>query len=99
MTGIELGLIGTMAISFVSFLVYKGRVKMEQELLHNRISTLADEISHCITTISSEVKNAKGIASNALSSAQRAESKIDKINLKGLLEKDMGTITIEKKDA
>lgn len=84
MTTVEIMLSVAMGIMTIWFLVNKGRVSAEQELTTNRINALADETKRYMETMRGEItyiaKNAQGIASNALSSAQRAESKILKIS-------------------
>lgn len=83
MTGFESILVGVMLIGLISFIIYKGKVNMEIKLLHNRINAMADEVKRLMDNNQRELtyiaKNAQGIASNALSSAQRAESKINKL--------------------
>lgn len=82
MTTIELIMAVILGSHLIWSAIYRGKVRMENQLLHNRISALADEALRQMVNTRKDVefiaKNAQSIASNALSSAQRAESKIAK---------------------
>lgn len=99
MTGIEIILIFAFVMKTVWFLIYVTKTNVELELLSNRISALADDSRRKIDSVELIANNAKGIASNALSSAQKADSKINKMSLQILMEKDMGKIITTEKDA
>lgn len=59
-------------------LIHRGWVKSELELLHNRLDAANSEVLIMVKNVKDKAQNAQAIASNALSSAQRAESRIVK---------------------
>lgn len=68
----------TLTVCVVYGLIYKGWVKSEIQTLNNRINAGNSEARINIIEAKNLANNAKAIASNALSSAQRAEAKFMK---------------------
>lgn len=82
MTTVEIVLSALVILGTVNFLIHRRKVEAEIDRLHNRIGKVSDSSMTRVTMVEDNIKNiaknAQGIASNALSSAQRAESRIAK---------------------
>lgn len=67
-----------LAVCLIYGAIHKGWVKSELQTLHNRINSANSEVHMFVSEVKGKTQNAQAIASNALSSAQRAEAKFIK---------------------
>ncbi len=65
------------AVGFIAFM-HKKWIESELEDVHGRIDDMEEDVNVGVIAAQQAAKNAQGIASNALSSSQRAESKFAK---------------------
>ena len=68
----------TILATAVYGLIFKGWVKAELSVLHNRMNSLNNEMNMQLKINKDKAQNAQAIASNVLSCAQRAEYKVSK---------------------
>lgn len=78
MSTVIISIIASVLVCILFGSLHKGWVKAELDILHNRVNAANSEAQMLIKGVKDKANNAQAIASNALSSAQRAESKIVK---------------------
>ena len=79
MSTIIVSMVTSLVVTLVLGTIKKSWLSVQLEALHERINASNSEMLHLVKSIKDKAVNAQAIASNALSSAQRAEAKIVKV--------------------